>query len=58
MQTGEDFGRHIVAFGDRQRQGFSKKFLRSRGQVAILDPTRQPNERLHPTAARIVCSRE
>ncbi len=57
IQTCEEFGGHIGSFGDGQHQSFSKKFLRSRGHVAILDPAGQPNKRLHPTAAMIVCSR-
>jgi hypothetical protein len=34
-----------------QRQGFPKKFLRSRGHVATLEAAMQPNKRLHPTEA-------
>jgi hypothetical protein len=31
--------------------------LRSGGHTAILDPSAQPNKRLHPTAMWILCSR-
>jgi hypothetical protein len=43
--------RDTGAFGDGQRQGLSKKFLRSGRHVAILDAAGQPNKRLHQTAA-------
>ena len=50
VETGEELGRDIGAFSDRQGQGFTKNFLRSGGHTAILDPVTQP-KRLHPTAA-------
>ena len=51
LQAGEQLRGDVGSLGCRQRQGFPKKFLRSRGHVAILDAAVQPNKRLHPTAA-------
>ena len=57
VEAGQQFGGHVGAFFNGQRQGFSKKFLRSGRHVAILDPAGQPNKRLHQTAASFSCSR-
>ncbi len=51
VEAGQQFSRHICVFFNGQCQGFSKKFLRSGGHVAILNPVAQPNKRLHQTAA-------
>jgi hypothetical protein len=44
-------GGDVGPFFNGQRQCFSKKFLRSRGHMAILDRAAQPNKRLRQTAA-------
>ena len=55
VQAGEQFGSHARALIDRQRQGFAKNVLPSRGHTPILDPTAQPNKALHPTGALGPC---
>ena len=55
IQARQQLGGHVGALVDGQRQRFSKKFLRSRGHVAILDPAGQPNKRLHQSVAPVGC---
>ena len=57
VEAGQQFSGHVGPFLNGQRQRFSKKFLRSRGHVAILDLGVQPNKRLHQTVAKIPCNR-
>ncbi len=57
VEAGQQFRGNVGSFFNGQRQGFSKKFLRSGHHVAILDPAGQPIKRLHQTAACFSCSR-
>ena len=57
VEAGQQLSGYVGAFFNGQRQGFSKKFLRSGRHVAILDPAGQPNKRLHQTAVCLLCSR-
>lgn len=51
VEAGQQLRGNVRSFFNGQRQGFSKKLLRSGRHIAILDSAGQPNKRLHRTAA-------